>query len=95
MDRTARGGNKTGEQILSLEQLLAGIRGLDSAARSRVAQVLAETEVDARFEQLIHRLAKKVPVDDISDAEIQVEIDAVRRAPRLSSRRPPAVVKRV
>ena len=64
---------------LSLEQVLAVIRRLDAAARSRVAQVLAEKEMDARFEQLIRSLASKPPVD-VSDAEIQAEVNAVREA---------------
>jgi hypothetical protein len=64
----------------SLEQVLEAIRRLDAAARSRVAQALAESEMDARFERLILSLAKKPPVDDISDAEIQAEVDAVRHA---------------
>jgi len=64
---------------LSLEQVLAFIRGLDEAARSQVAQALAECEMDARFEKLIRRLAGKKPGEEISDVEIQAEINAVRR----------------
>ncbi len=65
---------------LSLEQLLAIIRNLDAFARSRVAQALAESEMDARFEQLILRLANKRPVGEVSDAAIQAEVNAVRQA---------------
>lgn len=65
---------------LSLEQVLEIIRRLDSAARSRVAQALVESEVDARFEHLILNLASRPPVDEISDIDIQAEVDAVRRA---------------
>ncbi len=65
---------------LSLEQVLAVIRRLDAAARSRVAQALAESEMDARFEQLILSLASRPPVDEVSDAEIQAEVNAVRQA---------------
>lgn len=64
----------------SLEQVLEVIRGLDAAARSRVAQVLAESEMNARFEKLITSLAKRPPGDEVSDAEIQAEVDAVRHA---------------
>ena len=53
---------------------------MDGAARSEVARVLAETEMDLRFEQLIRRLALKPPADEISDTEIQAEVNAVRRA---------------
>ena len=66
--------------VLSLEQVLEAVRRLDAAARSRVAQALAESEMDARFEQLILSLANKPAVDEISDREIQAEVDAVRRA---------------
>ena len=65
---------------LNLEQVLAVIRRLDAAARSRVAQALAESEMDARFERLILSLANKPSADEISDAEIQAEVNAVRHA---------------
>lgn len=65
---------------LSLDQVLAFIRKLDSTARSRVARVLAESEMDARLGALIRRLAQKAPVDDVTDREIQAEVDAVRMA---------------
>ena len=64
---------------VTLEQVLAVVRRLDAASRSRVAQALAESEMDARFEQLISSLAEKSPVDGVSDDEIQTEVDAVRR----------------
>jgi hypothetical protein len=70
---------------IGLEQVLEVIRRLDAAARSRVAQALAESEMDARFEQLILSLASKPPADEISDAEIQAEVDAVRKAHLRSS----------
>lgn len=76
-DRT---GDPTAGSKPSLEQVLEVVRGLDAAARSRVAQVLAESEMNARFEKLITSLAKKPAVDEVSDAEIQAEVDAVRQA---------------
>ena len=78
--RSSTGTELTAGSEPSLEQVLEVIRRLDAAARSRVAQALAESEMDARFERLILSLAKKPPVDDISDAEIQAEVDAVRHA---------------
>lgn len=69
----------TGSEI-NLEQMLEVIRNLDAAARTRVAQVLAESEMDSRFRELILNLTNKPPVHEISDAEIQAEVDAVRRA---------------
>ncbi len=65
---------------LSLEQVLEAVRRLNAAARSRVAQALAESEMDARFEQIILSLANKPAVNEISDREIQAEVDAIRRA---------------
>ncbi len=84
MPQHARSKAETGRRAagpeLSLEQVLAVIRKLDAVARSRVAQALAESEMDARFEQLILRLANRQPVDEISDAKIQAEVNAVRQA---------------
>ena len=84
MPRQASNRTETERQAagseLSLEQVLAVIRRLDGAARSQVAQALAESEMDARFEQLILRLANRQPVNEISDAGIQAEVNAVRQA---------------
>lgn len=63
---------------LTLDQLLTAIRQLDADARSTVAQVLLADEMDERFARLIKRLANKRPATDISDAEINAEIYAVR-----------------
>lgn len=56
--------------------------GLDESARARVAQALAEAEMDARLSVLIERLASRAPVVGGSDAAIQGEVDAVRRRSR-------------
>jgi hypothetical protein len=65
---------------LSLDQFLAVIRQLDESTRVEVARVLAETEMDAQLRNLIAQLAQTPPADHyFSDAEIQAEIDAVRR----------------
>jgi hypothetical protein len=66
---------------LSLDQFLGVIRQLDEPTRVEVARVLAETEMDAQLRNLIEQLAKTSPGDDISDAEVQAEINAVRREP--------------
>jgi hypothetical protein len=66
---------------LTLEELLQVIRQLDEAARIQVAQALTETQMDARLTRLIEELAQTPAIDDVSDAEIQAEINAVRRAP--------------
>jgi hypothetical protein len=65
---------------LSLEQLLMVIRQLDKPSRIQVAQVLAETDMDAKLADLIKRLSEKSPVQDISMSDIQAEVKAVRYA---------------
>lgn len=67
---------------LDLEQLVSVVRGLDESARARVAQALAETEMDASLSALIERLANRAPAAGVSDAAIQGEVDAVRRRSR-------------
>jgi hypothetical protein len=66
---------------LSLDQLLTAIRQLDESSRTQIAQVLVETAMDADLARLIEELAAKPSVEEISDAEIQAEIRAVRRSP--------------
>jgi hypothetical protein len=67
---------------LDLEELLAVIRGLDQPSRACVAQALAETEMDSRLKSLLEQLADRSPVDDITDADIDREVQAVRDAAR-------------
>jgi hypothetical protein len=67
---------------LGLEDLLAVIQSLDEPSRIRVAQALAEAEVDARFKELIQQLAARGPAEDITDADIDREVQAVRSAAR-------------
>lgn len=67
---------------VGLEELLAGIRSLDEPSRARVAQALADVEMDARLNDLIEQMAAKAPVEDITDAEIDREVQAVRDAGR-------------
>lgn len=67
---------------LDLDDLLTLIRRLDAGARRRIAQVLADSEMDARLEGLIRQLAAKSPANDLSDADIDLEVQAVRQASR-------------
>jgi hypothetical protein len=64
---------------LNLDQFLSVIRQLDEPTRVQVARVLAETEMDAQLRNLIAQLGQTSPAFDISDADIQTEIDSVRR----------------
>ncbi len=67
---------------LNIDQLLTAIRQIDESARVKVAQVLMETHMDAKLANLIEQLANTSPVNDISDADIEAEIKAVRRLNR-------------
>lgn len=67
---------------LTLEQLVAAIRQLEPDARSEIAKALMETELDVRMAELIRRLANRPPADDITDADIVAEVNAVREQRR-------------
>ena len=67
---------------LTLDQLVAAIRQLEPSARSEIAKALMETELDARMAELIRRLASRPPADDITDADIVAEVNAVREQRR-------------
>ncbi|MGH7340828.1 MAG: hypothetical protein ACREKH_10085 [Candidatus Rokuibacteriota bacterium] len=49
-----------------------------------MAQALADAETDARFKDLIEQLAARAPAEDITDAEIDDEVEAVRATARLA-----------
>ena len=67
---------------VGLEDLLAVIQSLDEPSRARVARALADVEMDARLKDLIDQLAAKDPVEDITDADIDREVQAVRDVSR-------------
>jgi DNA-binding transcriptional ArsR family regulator len=67
---------------LDLEDLLAVIQTLDEPSRARVAKTLAEVEMNARLRDLIEQLASRSPADDITDADIDREVQAVRDTAR-------------
>lgn len=67
---------------LTLDQLVAAIRQLEPNARLEIAKALMETELDTRMAELIRRLANRPPTDDITDAEIVAEVNAVREQRR-------------
>jgi len=67
---------------LSVDQLVAAIRQLEPKARLEIAKALVETELDARMAELIQRLASRPAADDISDADIVAEVNAVRKQRR-------------
>jgi hypothetical protein len=63
---------------LTLDQFVAAVRQLQPDARSEIAKVLMETEMDAGMAELISSLASRPPADDISDADIVSEVNVVR-----------------
>jgi hypothetical protein len=63
---------------LSLEQLLSVIPQLGPEARTELAKALLETELDDRMAELMHSLAHRPAADDVSDADIVAEVNAVR-----------------
>jgi hypothetical protein len=67
---------------LSVDQLVAAVRQLEPRMRLGIAKALVETELDMRMAELIHRLASRPAADDISDADIVAEVNAVRKARR-------------
>jgi len=62
-----------------LDQFVAVIRQLEPDARSAVTKALMETELDACMAALIESLARRRSGDDITDAEIVAEVNAVRK----------------
>jgi len=67
---------------LSVDQLVAAVRQLEPRTRLEIAKALVETELDTRMAELIHRLASRPPVDELSDADIVAEVNAVRKTRR-------------
>jgi transposase len=70
------------EVEVTLEQLVRVVRQLEPAARSEIAKVLIETELDARMAELIKSLVSRPAADDVTDAEIMAEVRAVREQNR-------------
>ena len=70
------------EVELSLDQLLTAIRQLEPAARSEIAKALMDVELDARMAELIKSLTSRPAADDVTDADIVAEVNAVREQRR-------------
>jgi hypothetical protein len=65
---------------MSLDQLPDIIRRLDEPGRAAVARVLLETKMDDELSHLLLELSQTPPADDITNAEIQAEVRAVRES---------------
>jgi hypothetical protein len=63
---------------LSFDQLVSAVRQLGPEARTELAKALLETELDEQLDDLLHSLAHRSPADDITDADIVAEVNAVR-----------------
>jgi hypothetical protein len=70
------------EVELSLDQLVTAIRQLEPAARSEIAKALMDTELDARMAELIKSPTSRPAADDVTDADIVTEVNAVREQRR-------------
>ncbi len=69
------------EVELTVEQLITAVRQLEPNERARLARALANAELDRELTQLITELYSQPPVNEISDADILAEIQAVRQSP--------------
>ena len=69
---------------LTLEQLVSVIPQLGPEARNELAKAPLKTELDARMAELLSHLIRRPAADDMNDADIVAEVNAVREAgPRL------------
>jgi hypothetical protein len=67
---------------VDLEELLTVIQNLDQPSWARIARTLVQVEMDSRFNDLIQQVAARVPPEDLTDADIDREVQAVRDATR-------------
>ena len=64
---------------LTVDQLVTAVRQLNPRDRATIASAITDAELDVELVQLIQDLYSQPPVLDVSDAEIQAEIRAVRQ----------------
>lgn len=64
---------------LTVDQLLTAVRQLEPSDRAKIAQALADVELDNELSQLIAELYSQPPVTELSDADILAEVRAVRQ----------------
>lgn len=68
------------EVELTVEQLITAVRQLEPRERAKIARALTDAELDQELAQLIAQLYSQSPIDEISDADILAEIQAVRQS---------------
>jgi hypothetical protein len=66
---------------ITLEQIIVAIKQLHPEQRAQVAQVLCQTGLRSDLAALIQQLYAQLPDDDITDADIRAEVQAVRQQP--------------
>jgi hypothetical protein len=64
---------------ITLEQIIVAIKQLQPDERAQVAQVLCQTGLRSDLAALIQSLYAQLPDDDITDADIRTEVQAVRQ----------------
>jgi hypothetical protein len=64
---------------ITLEQIIVAIKQLQPDERAQVAQVLCQTGLRSDLAALIQQLYAQLPDDDITDADIRAEVQAVRQ----------------
>lgn len=64
---------------LTVDQLVTAVRQLNPRDRATIARAITDAELDVELAQLIQDLYSQPPMLDVSDAEIQAEIRAVRQ----------------
>ncbi|GIK56180.1 MAG: hypothetical protein HND44_02120 [Chloroflexi bacterium] len=72
------------EVELTVEQLITAVRQLEPRERAKIVRALTDAELDQELTQLIAQLYSQPPIDEISDADILAEIQAVRQSHSLS-----------
>jgi hypothetical protein len=64
---------------ITLDQIIVAIRQLQPEEQAQVAVVLCQTGLRSNLAMLIQELYAQSPDDDITDADIRAEIQAVRQ----------------
>lgn len=66
---------------ITLEQLIVAVKQLPPQERVQVAQALLETELKTDLKSLLQEFYAQPPIEDVSDADILAEVNAVRQQP--------------
>ncbi len=64
---------------VTLEQLIIAVQQLQPEERAQVARALIQADLRSDLADLIQEIYAEPPWDDITDAEIRSEVNAVRQ----------------